>query len=137
MFALVIESQQPHCLKWLHIYSDHQSLRNFCSLAEKIPRVQRWQDFWSAYSFTLRYKPGPVNANADMLSRLPKDYSEEDASGKNSIANPDDVDVYFIGASGVQPRLFSRPDSSSLDGLRPKKHSSSLDGLRSDSLGGG
>ena len=72
-----------------------------------------------------------------MLSRLLNDYGEEDVSGKYSITNPDDVDVYFIGASGVQPKLFSRPDRYSLDGLRPKNHSSSLDGLRSDSLGRG
>ncbi|CAM9141579.1 unnamed protein product, partial [Sphacelaria rigidula] len=45
------------------IYTDHQPLRNLLSLAEKVPRVQRWHDFCE-----IKYKPGRVNADADMLS---------------------------------------------------------------------
>ena len=54
------------------IYTDHQPLRNLLSLAEKVLRVQRWDDFLSAYTYEMKYKPGRVNANADILSRLPQ-----------------------------------------------------------------
>ncbi|CAM9887102.1 unnamed protein product, partial [Sphacelaria rigidula] len=53
------------------ICTDHQPLRNLLSLAEKFPRVQRWHDFSSAYTYKIKYKPGRVNADAGMLSRLP------------------------------------------------------------------
>lgn len=43
---------------FLEICSDHQPLRNLFSLAENIPRMQRWQDFLSGYTFKLTYRPG-------------------------------------------------------------------------------
>lgn len=46
------------------------------------------------------------------------------------------MDVYFIGASGVKPRIFARFGRSSLDGLRSMNDNSSLDELRSNDLGG-
>ena len=99
------------------IYCDHQPLRNLFSLAEKVPRVQRWQDFLSAYTYKIFYKPGVSNSNADMLSRLPQLHSEEDVSGQFRLSDPADVDVYFIGASGVLPRNLADPRASRLDGL--------------------
>ncbi|CAM9593823.1 unnamed protein product, partial [Sphacelaria rigidula] len=71
------------------IYADHQPLRNLLSLAEKVPRVQRWHDFLSAYTYEIKYKPGRVNANADMLSRLPQPPDDNDMSGDARITDPD------------------------------------------------
>ena len=34
-------------------------------------RIQCWALLLSGYDYTISYKPGPDNANADMLSRLP------------------------------------------------------------------
>lgn len=78
------------------------------------------------------YKPRVSNANADMLSRLPKDHSEEDVSGEFRIFDPSDADVYSISASGVAPRDFGPFHDSSSDGLSsvlPCPRASSLDGL--------
>ena len=82
-----------------------------------MPRVQRWQDFLSAYTYQIFYKPGVSNSNADILSRLPQQHSEEDVSGQFRLSDPADVDVYFIGASGVLPSDFRDPRTSRLDGL--------------------
>lgn len=84
-------------------FSDHQPSRNFGSLAEKTNRVQRWYDFLSAYTFELKYKPGRENLVADMLSRLPLPATKADEAPDVRLTDPSDLDVYMIGASGVQP----------------------------------
>ena len=109
------------------IYTDHQPLRNLLSLAEKVPRVQRWHDFLSAYTYVIKYKPGRVNANADMLSRLPQPPSNQDISGDTRITDPDDMDVYFIGASRVWPRILKTPARDT--NIVGETHSSNLNGL--------
>ena len=58
------------------IVSDHKSLQHLFSESRSIPamasaRIQRWALTLSAYSYTISYKPGSSNANADVLSRLP------------------------------------------------------------------
>lgn len=85
------------------IYSDHQPLKNLASLANKVNRVQRWFDFLSAYTYTLNYRPGKLNGNADLLSRLPLPATEQDASPDMRLTDPADVDVCMIGASGIMP----------------------------------
>ncbi|CAM9986177.1 unnamed protein product [Sphacelaria rigidula] len=52
--------------------------RNVLSLAEKVPRVQRWHNFLSAYTYEIKYKSGCVNANADRLSRPPQPPNDND-----------------------------------------------------------
>ena len=37
-------------------------------------RIQRWVLTLAAYHYDISYKPGKVNANADVLSRLPLPY---------------------------------------------------------------
>ena len=58
------------------IISDHKPLKYILGETRGIPplasaRVQRWALTLSAYSYTICYKPGADNANADGLSRLP------------------------------------------------------------------
>ncbi|CAM9790273.1 unnamed protein product, partial [Sphacelaria rigidula] len=72
------------------IYTDHPPLRKTFSLAEKVPRVQRWHEFLSAYTYEIKYKPGRVNANTDMLSRLPQPPDDNDMSGDARITDPGD-----------------------------------------------
>ena len=93
------------------VVSDHQPLRNMASLATKNNRVQRWFDFLSAYQYEIVYRPGTANSNADMMSRLPLPATEDDLSPDVRLTEPEDQDVYFVGASGVS-RM-----SSSLGGL--------------------
>ena len=58
------------------IESDHQPLKSLFGENNKIPqmassRIQRWAIVLSAYTYTIRYKPGKQLSNADALSRLP------------------------------------------------------------------
>ena len=58
------------------IESDHQPLKYLFGETNKIPqmassRMQRWAITLSAYTYTIKYKPGKHLCNADALSRLP------------------------------------------------------------------
>ena len=58
------------------ICSDHRSLQHLFSDTKSIPvmasaRIQRWALTLSAYDYTIAYKLGEQNTNADLLSRLP------------------------------------------------------------------
>ena len=55
-------------------------------------------DFLPAYNFSLSYRRGKDNANADFSSRLPLPPTEEDISGSCALADPDDLGVYLIPA---------------------------------------
>lgn len=41
----------------------------------------------------------------DFLSRLPVDDTESDVHGSSRITDNEDIDVYFVGASGLWPCL--------------------------------
>ena len=58
------------------IYTDHKPLSYLFDASRAIPqmasaRIQRWAITLSAYSYSIEYKPGSCNANADAFSRLP------------------------------------------------------------------
>ncbi|XP_042372461.1 uncharacterized protein K02A2.6-like [Plectropomus leopardus] len=58
------------------IYTDHKPLMSLFSETKCIPplasaRIQRWALTLSAYQYTIEYRAGKDNANADALSRLP------------------------------------------------------------------
>lgn len=90
------------------ILTDHQPLVGFLSLSGKVSRVQRWSDFLSAYQYLLHYRPAAANANADVLSRLAVPMEKE--IPECAITDPDDVDIYFAGASGLYRRsIFLNP----------------------------
>ena len=50
----------------MHIFSESRAVPTMAS-----GRIQRWVLTLGAYDYTIRYKPGTSNANADALSRLP------------------------------------------------------------------
>ena len=104
------------------VVSDHQPLKNLESLSTKVNRVQRWFDFLSAYTYTLEYRPGKNNGNSDLLSRLPLPVTEADNHPDVRLSDPEDIDVYLIGASGLQSRLAEPLSSSScrIEDLTPE-----------------
>ena len=58
------------------IYTDHKPLMSLFSEIRCIPplasaRIQRWALTLSAYQYTIVYRAGKDNTNADALSRLP------------------------------------------------------------------
>ena len=50
------------------IYSDHKAPENIAKIGEHNARVRRWLEFLSAYTYTLEYRKGTANGNADFLS---------------------------------------------------------------------
>ena len=58
------------------INSDHKPLRHIFDESKPIPsmasaRLQHWALTLSAYDYSIAYKPGAQNGNADLFSRLP------------------------------------------------------------------
>jgi len=56
--------------------TDHKPLTHIFSESRAVPtmasgRIQRWALTLSAYSYTIKYRKGVENSNADALSRLP------------------------------------------------------------------
>ena len=118
------------------IVSDHQALASLDKVGEHHPRVQRWMEFLNAYQFKLEYRKGSGHNNADFLSRLPVDAIPEDIEGDCRLTHPDDVDVYFVGASGLWPRVVTADSTNSriplsdisvpLDHSRPSRFVASI-----------
>ena len=72
------------------IFSDHKALESLDKIAERNPRVQRWMEFLAAYNYTLEYRRGSANGNADFLSRLPLPATELDRCGASSLTPSDE-----------------------------------------------
>ena len=83
------------------VETDHQPLQNLASLSDKRNRVQRWFDFLNAYTFKLKHRSKNANANADVLSRLPLPATAEDLQPRYRLTDPSNLDVYFVGATGI------------------------------------
>ena len=99
------------------VEADHQPLQNLASLSDKSNRVQRWFDFLNAYTFKLKHRSKNANANADVLSRLPLPATAEDLQPRYRLTDLSDLDVYFVGASGIHPSRLRTSSDSSLGGL--------------------
>ena len=70
------------------IFSDHQALENIGKVGDHNARVQRWVEFLTAYDYTLEYRKGFANGNADFLSRLPQPATERDRTGPRRHHRP-------------------------------------------------
>ena len=65
-------------------------MESIVKVGEHNARVQRWLEFLSSFNYTLVYRKGTANANADFLSRLPLPATDADRHGDTSIAGPAD-----------------------------------------------
>ena len=65
---------------FLQAFTDHECLQQIQKIGETKPRIQNWMEFLSAYNFSLSYRRGEDDANADILSRLPLPPTDEDIS---------------------------------------------------------
>ena len=78
-----------------HIFTDHKALEHFAKVGENNARVLRWLEFLTAYSYTLEYRKGSANGNADFLSRLPMEATEQDRTGRSRLTPTDEDDAVF------------------------------------------
>ena len=83
------------------IFSDYKALEILAKVAKRNPRVQRWLEFLTACQYTLEYRKGSANSNADFLSRLPLPVSEDDRSGHSRLTPSDEEHIYLIRAGGL------------------------------------
>ena len=60
------------------IETDHRALTFLGTAQHQNGRLARWAMKLQPYSFSIRYRPGAMNTNADVLSRLYEDVSEEE-----------------------------------------------------------
>ena len=98
------------------VETGHQPLQNVASLSDKSNRVQRWFNFLNAYNSTLKQRSKNSNVNDDVMSRPPLPATAEGLQPKYRLTDPSGLAVYFVGASGIHPRLRTSSDSS-LGGL--------------------
>ena len=60
------------------LYTDHEGLRWLMNIAEPSGRLMRWRLRLSDFTFTIHYKKGLCNTQADVMSRLPsQDHTTE------------------------------------------------------------
>ena len=62
------------------IETDHKALTFLNTADHNNGRLARWAMRLQPYSFNIRYRPGPLNVNADVLSRVFEDEEEEKSS---------------------------------------------------------
>ncbi|CAB1103025.1 unnamed protein product [Ectocarpus sp. CCAP 1310/34] len=84
------------------IYSDRKALESIVKVGEHNARVQRWLEFLSSFNYTLVYRKGTANANADFVSWLPLPATKAGRHGDTSIA-VDDVAGDAAASSNAGP----------------------------------
>ncbi|CAB1111208.1 unnamed protein product [Ectocarpus sp. CCAP 1310/34] len=92
------------------IYSDHKALESIGKVGEHNARVQRWLEFLSNFTYTLKYRKGSANGNADFLSRLPLPAQDTDKTGPDCIDSVDQAGVFLIWACGRNYHSSSTPE---------------------------
>ena len=80
------------------VVTDHKPLLGILSEKKRIgqlvaSRLQRWSFILSGYNYTLKYKTGTSNSNADSLSRFPKDRKNDLLRLENLVFLTDIVEL--------------------------------------------
>ena len=110
------------------IFSDHKALEIIGKVGNHNGRVQRWLEFLTAFDYTLEYRKGSANGNADFLSRLPEPATEHDRNGSTSLTPVEDGGIYLIRACGLFTPSSPIPGLG-LGGLMPRAENNALGGL--------
>lgn len=77
-----------------NIITDHKPLQWLMSLKEPNTRLYRWRLKLQEYNYTITYKKGKLNTNADALSRIQINPIETEEN-LSIIANPGDLDEFI------------------------------------------
>jgi len=110
------------------IFSDHKALESIGKVGNHNARVQRWLEFLTAFDYTLEYRKGSANGNADFLSRLPEPATEHDRNGSTSLNPVEDGGIYLVRVCGLNTPSSPIPGVG-LGGLVPRTDSIVLGGL--------
>ena len=105
------------------VYTDHHSLKTLLKWKNPKPRIQRWLELLSSFSFTAYYRAGSKNLNGDALSRLfakhiPQAYNSGSIKVTADISdNPkppeiQDMDDESFMELCVRPKVMQLPPSS-------------------------
>ena len=86
------------------------------------------QKFLTTFDYTLDYRKGSANGNADILSRWPEPATEHDRTGPSSLIPPEDGGIFLIRACGLRTRASPIPRVG-LSGLVPHPESAAWGGL--------
>lgn len=81
MLAIIWATKTFRCYllgRKFNIYTDHQALAGWVRANDTTSRMLRWAQKLSEYNYTIIYKPGKKNTNADCLSRLESNNIEQD-----------------------------------------------------------
>ena len=69
------------------VITDHKPLKHLLKSNEPASRLIRWRWRLSRFDFTIVYRAGTTNGNADALSRLPTDHISEASSSDSFVIN--------------------------------------------------
>ena len=110
------------------IFSNHKAFESIDRVGDHNARVQRWLEFLTAFYYTLEYRNGSADGNADFLSRLPEPATEHDRKGSSCLIPVEDGGIFLIRACGL--RTWASPiPGVGLSGLVPHPESAVLSGL--------
>ena len=82
----------------------------------------------TAFDYTLEFRKGSANENADFLSRLPEPATEHDHSGSSSLTPVEDGGIFLIRTCGLCTRSSPSPGFG-LSRLVPRPESAVLGAL--------
>lgn len=102
------------------VVSDHRPLSYLFNLKEPNSKLIRWRLKLEEYDYTVVYKKGKLNSNADALSRIKINLHETEST----INNPGDVNqetLEFLNEFANNPENYEPLPSTSNDGLTQPK----------------
>ena len=123
--------KRPRGYLWgtkFRIFSDHKALESIGKAGNHNARVQRWHEFLTAFDYTLKYRKGSANGNADFLSRLLEPATQHGRIGSTILNSVEDGGIYLIRACGLRTPSSPIPGVD-LGGLVPRTESTALVGL--------
>ena len=91
------------------IFWDHKALEENGIVGTHNAQVRRWLEYLTAFDYTLEYRKGSANGNADFLSRLPQLLTAHDRSSFGRLTAIDDSPLYLVRACGLLPPSTSMP----------------------------
>lgn len=107
-----VHKQEFLALKWAVTdkFHDYLYFQNFTVLTDNNPLTyvltsakldaagHRWLASLSCYNFSIKYRPGHKNVDADILSRLPKRYKCEDETDSSGKQDRVELSSQIVGA---------------------------------------